>query len=131
MRKDFEIPEVSGVYIAAVKEFNEAHRTTDWNAYIVNDTPKNLEFILIVSNGYNDQQITSQMRHKLQELPPKSFAKIEFIEDSVLKLTNQFAVTYFLEGTLYEKTFVFKAGSINDSNLGPVPAMLKEGILAS
>ncbi|MFI8377667.1 hypothetical protein [Leeuwenhoekiella sp. NPDC079379] len=130
MRKDINIPEVSGVYIAAVKEFNEDHRTTDWNAYITNDTAHHLELVMIVSNGYSSNQVTSQMRHKLEKLPSKSFAKIEFIEDSVLELTNQFAVTYFLDGKLYEKTFVFAAGSIQDHNLGPVPAMLKEGVLA-
>ncbi|MDP5044004.1 MAG: hypothetical protein NWQ06_03375 [Leeuwenhoekiella sp.] len=130
MRKDIDIPEVYDVYVAAVKEFNEEHRTTDWNAYIINNTDEPLELVMIVSDGYSADQVTSQMRHKLEKLPSKAFAKIEFIEDRVLELTNQFAVTYFLGGKLYEKTFVFTAGSIKDQNLGPVPAMLKEGILA-
>ncbi|MGO4913508.1 hypothetical protein [Leeuwenhoekiella sp. W20_SRS_FM14] len=130
MRKDIDIPEVYDVYVAAVKEFNEDHRTTDWNAYIINNTDEPLELVMIVSDGYSADQVTSQMRHKLEKLPSKSFAKIEFIEDHVLELTNQFAVTYFLGGKLYEKTFVFTAGNIKDQNLGPVPAMLKEGILA-
>ncbi|RXG33112.1 hypothetical protein [Leeuwenhoekiella marinoflava] len=130
MRKDINIPEVADVYVAAVKEFNETHRTDDWNAYIVNDSDEPLELVLIVSNGYNEKKKTSLMRHKLQVLPAKSFAKIEFIEDSVLELTNEFAVTYFLDGKMFEKTFVFKAGSIKDENKAPVPSMLKEGVLA-
>ena len=77
MRKDIDIPEVTDVYVAAVKEFNETHRTDDWNAYIVNDADQPLELVLIVSNGYNEKKKTSQMRHKLQVLPAKSFAKIE------------------------------------------------------
>ena len=131
MRKDINIPEVDGVYVAAVKEFNEAHRTNDWNAYIINDLEKELEVVLIVSNGYSDKKITSQMRHKLPVLPAKGYAKIEFIEDSVLELTNEFAVTYFLDGKLFEKKFTFKPANINDKNLGPIPVMLKEGILAT
>ena len=130
MRKDINIPEVTDVYVAAVKEFNETHRTDDWNAYIVNDADQPLELVLIVSNGYNEKKTTSQMRHKLQVLPAKSFAKIEFIEDSVLELTNEFAVTYFLDGKMFEKKFIFPAGSIKDKNKGPVPSMLKEGVLA-
>ncbi|MEH6657912.1 hypothetical protein [Leeuwenhoekiella marinoflava] len=130
MRKDINIPEVADVYVAAVKEFNETHRTDDWNAYIVNDSDEPLELVLIVSNGYNEKKKTSLMRHKLQVLPAKSFAKIEFIEDSVLELTNEFAVTYFLDGKMFEKTFVFQAGSIKDENKAPVPSMLKEGVLA-
>ncbi|MFD2824942.1 hypothetical protein ACFSYG_00535 [Leeuwenhoekiella polynyae] len=131
MRKDINIPEVKDVYVAAVKEFNEAHRTYDWNAYIINDSEQPLELVLIVSNGYNEKKTTSQMRHKLQILPAKSFAKIEFIEDSVLELTNEFAVTYFLDGKMFEKKFIFPGGSIKDKNKGPVPSMLKEGVLAS
>ena len=131
MRKDIDIPKSDGVYVAAVKEFNETHRTNDWNAYIINDLNEPLELVLIVSNGYNDQKVTSQMRHKLQLLPAKGYAKIEFIEDSVLELTNEFAVTYFLGGILFEKKFVFEASSISDEKAGPIPVMPKEGVLAS
>ncbi len=131
MRKDIDIPQSDGVYVAAVKEFNETHRTNDWNAYIINDLNESLELILIVSNGYNDKKVTSQMRHKLQMLPAKGYAKIEFIEDSVLELTNEFAVTYFLDGKLFEKKFIFKASSISDDYSGPIPVMPKEGVLAS
>ena len=130
MKKDINIPEVKDVYVAAVKEFNETHRTNDWNAYLVNDTNEPLEMVLIVSKGYNSKQSTSQMRHKLQNLPAKAYAKIEFVEDSVLKLTNEFAVTYFLDGKMYDKKFIFPANSIKDANAGPVPSMLKEGVLA-
>lgn len=130
MRKDINIPEVTDVYVAAVKEFNETHRTNDWNAYLINDSDAPLEMVLIVSNGYNDSKITSQMRHKLQLLPAKSFAKIEFIEDSVLALNNEFAVTYFLDGKLYDKKFIFPSKSIQDANVAKVPVMVKEGVLA-
>ncbi|MEC7782764.1 MAG: hypothetical protein VYB38_05120 [Bacteroidota bacterium] len=130
MKKDITIPEVEGVYVAAVKEFNETHRTDDWNAYLINDTGEPLEMVLIVSKGYSAKQTTSQMRHKLQTLPAKAFAKIEFIEDSVLKLTNEFAVTFFKNGKLFDKKFIFPANSIQDSKVGPLPSMLKEGVLA-
>ena len=37
MRKDIEIPEIEGVYLAIVKEFNEVYRCEDWYAYLIND----------------------------------------------------------------------------------------------
>jgi hypothetical protein len=36
MKKDIQIPEVTGVEIAVVYEYNDVYKTDDWNVYIVN-----------------------------------------------------------------------------------------------
>ena len=36
MKKDIQIPEVSGVEIAVVFEHNDIYNTDDWNVYIIN-----------------------------------------------------------------------------------------------
>ncbi|MEH6407207.1 MAG: hypothetical protein V7767_08005 [Leeuwenhoekiella sp.] len=130
MRKDIEIPEVKDVYVAAILEFNEVHRTNDWNVYLINAKNSPLETVLIVSKGFDAERITSQMRHKLDVLPAKSFAKIEFLEDSVLKLNNEFSVTFFVGNNLFEKKFLYKPNTITKENNKALPIMLKEGILA-
>jgi hypothetical protein len=130
MRKDIEIPEVKDVYVAAVHEFNEKYRTTDWNAYIINDGKEPLEMVLIIVQGYDDKDVTTHMRHRIDLLPAKGFAKIEFMEDSVLKLNNFFSVTYFLNNKMYEKRWEFPAHSINDDNAVVLPVMVKNGVLA-
>ena len=56
--KDIIIPKVENVYVAAVKEYNELHRTEDWNIYIINNKSVALEMILIVSTGYSSDKIT-------------------------------------------------------------------------
>ena len=78
MKKDIIIPKVENVYVAAVKEYNKLHRTEDWNIYIINNKSVALEMILIVSTGYSSDKITSTMRHKLETLPPKSNAKLNY-----------------------------------------------------
>jgi len=130
MRKDIQIPEVKDVYVAAVHEHNEKYNTTDWNAYIINDGNAPLEMVLIVVQGYDDKDMTSHMRHKINVLPAKGFAKIEFMEDSVLRLNNYFSVTYFLDNKMYEKRYEFPAKSIVDDNAVTLPVMGKNGILA-
>ena len=70
------------------------------------------------------------MRHKLDLLPAKSFAKIEFIENSLLALNNEFAVTFFVNGTLYECTYIFPANQIDEKNQSILPVMGDPGILA-
>ncbi|MBL4663181.1 MAG: hypothetical protein JKY22_06430 [Flavobacteriaceae bacterium] len=130
MRKDIKIPLVKDVYVAAVREFNKDFRTNDWNVYLINDGGTPLETVLIVSEGRDDKDITPRMRHSLKLLPAKSYAKIEFLEDSVLKLNNYFSITYFMEETLYDKQFELPANSVMEDNLVVLPVMQNKGVLA-
>lgn len=129
MKKDIEIPEVKDVYIAAVREKHEEYKTLDWKAYLINDREKTLEGVLIVSKGYDGKKETSTMRHTIAELPPQSFAKIEFLQDDVLQLNNEFSVSFFTEGKMFHKKFVFRKNSINEKALQELPVMPKRGVL--
>lgn len=130
MKKDIEIPESSGIHIAAVREKNEEFQSLDWNAYIINDKNEGVEMVLIVSKGYDNKKATSTMRHSINVLPAKSFAKIEFLQDEVLQLKNEFSVTYFGDGKMYEKTFSFRKNSIKEKDADELPVMKQKGILA-
>ncbi|TDI73173.1 MAG: hypothetical protein E2O87_05645 [Bacteroidetes bacterium] len=130
MRKDIKIPKVKDVYVAAVREYNKDFRTHDWNMYIINDGKEPLETVLIVSEGRDDKNITSRMRHSLKLLPSKSYAKIEFLEDSVLPLNNYFNITYFMGDTLYDKQFELPANSALEDNAVQLPVMDVRGVLA-
>ncbi len=130
MRKDIDIPEVKGVYVAAVLEFNEDFNTNDWNAYIINDGSVALETVLIVSQGYDDHDLTAPMRRSINNLPAKGFAKIEFLENSVLRLDNFFTITYFIGDKLYDKRFELPANSVMEDNSVPLPVMERNGVLA-
>jgi hypothetical protein len=130
MRKDIVIPEVKDVYVAAVLEFNEDFKTNDWNAYIINDGSVALETVLIVSQGYDDKDLTAPLRHSIKILPAKGFAKIEFLEDSVLRLDNFFTVTYFIGEKLYDKRFELPAHSVIEDNSVLLPVMDRNGVLA-
>ena len=130
MKKDIDIPEVEEVYIAVVREENEEFRTQDWNAYIINNRKTDLETVLVVTRGFDQKDVTSTMRHSISKLPPQSFAKVEFLQEEVLKLNNEFSVSFFAEGKLYHKKFVFRKNSINEGALKEIPVMPQKGILA-
>lgn len=129
MKKDIEIPEVEGVYVAAVREKNEDFQSMDWNAYLINDRETSIDTVLIVTRGYDDKDVTSTMRHSVKELPPQSFAKVEFLQDDVLKLNNEFSVSFFADGKMYHKKFVFRKNTINEKALQEIPVMTKKGVL--
>lgn len=130
MKKDIDIPEVKSVYVAAVLEENKEFRSRDWNAYIINDKNIPLEMILIVARGYDKADSTSTMRHSIKVLPSKSYAKIEFLQDEILRLNNEFLITYFEDNKMYEKRFIFKKNSIKESGLKEIPVMNIKGILS-
>ncbi|MEZ4794804.1 MAG: hypothetical protein R2773_04905 [Flavobacteriaceae bacterium] len=130
MKKDIYIPEVKDVYVATVREFNTDFQSHDWNVYLINDGQVPLETVLIRSEGRKGEQMTAEFRHSLPLLPPQSYAKVEFLEDSVLKLNNYFTVTYFLGETLYDKRFEFPADCILEDNAVDLPVMPTQGVLA-
>ena len=131
MKKDIKIPTIEGVYMAITHEFNKIFKTNDWNAYLINDKDEPIEMILIVSHGYDGETKTSTMRHKLESLPAKSGAKIELMQDEVLKLNNEFKLTFFANNVLFDKTFLFKKNTIKESTLRTIKILEnKRGIIA-
>jgi hypothetical protein len=129
MKKDIEIPKVEGVYVAVVYEYNDIYKTNDWNAYIINDKDVDLEIVLIVTSGYNDDKITSTFRKKLDVLPKKSYAKIELMQEELFALNNTFKVSFFEGNKMFDKTYLFRKNTINLKALQPVPLMSAKGVL--
>ena len=130
MKKDIIIPEISDVEMAIVYEYNTIYNTNDWNVYLVNNNNFRLEMVVIVSKGFGDKNISSIMRKKIDVLDAHSFAKIEWIQPDLFKLTNQFQVTFFVKDRLYDKTFTFKENTIKEGALRMIPELKKRGIIS-
>lgn len=134
MKKDIIIPKVENVYVAALQEWNDDFMENTWYAYLVNDSADTLETAIVVSSAKGlingEERQTSSLRHAFVEVLPDTAVKIEMIEESVLQLDNSFMVTFFKGNTLYDKNFVFRAGTINPDNAKTeIPVIFKDGIL--
>ncbi|MBT4679599.1 hypothetical protein N9Q22_00745 [bacterium] len=130
MKKDLQIPLVSGVEIAMVYEYNELYKTDDWNVYIINNNNVDMEMIVIVSQGFSKTKKSTLLRKKLDNLPANSFAKIEFVQPELFVLNNRFQVSFFENNQLKDKTFLFKQNTIKEGSLRMIPEIKKRGILA-
>ena len=130
MKKDIEIPIAKDVYVAAIQEWNAEFLSKDWYAYIINNRNTQIDMVLVVSKGFDNDRKTSTMRHGIGMLPPKSFEKIELLQEEVLALNNEFFVTFYADGKLYERRYMFESNSINGDALNFIPIIEKEGILA-
>lgn len=129
MKKDIKIPEVKDVCVAVVQEQHLEYKTQDWNAYIINNSDVDLETVLIVSQGYTDKKMTPPMRHTIALLPARSYAKIEYLQDKVLELNNEFKITFFEGNQMFDKTYLFRKNTINQKALQAVPLMQLKGVL--
>lgn len=132
MKKDIDkhIHEVKHVYVVAAFEYNSIFKVEEWTVYLVNDNSEALETLLILSKGESASKTTSVLRKKLDVLPAKSFAKLEFLHEDVLEVDNIFQVTYFLEGKLMHKDFKFPKGSLKSKDITTLPLLTLKGIVA-
>ncbi|MDE3743171.1 hypothetical protein [Maribacter polysaccharolyticus] len=129
MKKDIEIPVAKDVFIALIHEWNDDFMAKKWNAYILNDRATPIEMVLVVSKGYDQDRKTSTMRRSITMMAAKSYAKIELVQDDVLELNNEFFVTFFADGKLFERKFLFGKNTVDESLSVDIPIIHKPGIL--
>ena len=133
MKKDIIIPEVENVFFAAVQEWSDDFMEKVWYAYLVNDSDYLIESVMVVSKAFGtidgEMKKTSLLRHAFIEVPAVSVVKVEMIEKSVLALNNEFMLTFFMDGKLYDKKFIFKANSINEKEVEEVPILFVDGVV--
>lgn len=131
MKKDIDIPVARNVHIVAVKEWDKDFTSQQWNVYLVNDREDTIEGVLVMSRGNKEDQKTSVLRHGLGTIESKTAAKVEFIPEDVLAFTNEYLVTFFAEGKLFERTVTFEAYSISEKNTEPVTILDSEGVFGT
>lgn len=132
MKKDIVSPKVEGVSMAVVREADEDGEQA-WYVYLINAKDVTLENVLISSTGYGEidgeHRATSEMRHYLESLGPKSWARIELIMEDVFALSNQYWLSFYIDGHIHDKKYIFVAGSIHEEHFTNLPLMNKRGVL--
>ncbi|WP_443939000.1 hypothetical protein [Pedobacter sp. MW01-1-1] len=117
----------------AVVLMNETPEATSWTVYLVNLKNQALNNVLISSKGYGEkdgkQVKTSVLRHFIGDMDAQSFTGVEAIDPEVFGLTNEYWLSYYIDGTIYDKKFIFLPESIIDSNLIRIPLVNKPGVM--
>jgi len=114
MKADIEDLVGNHVSVYIVRTDNKDEQGLDvWEAMLYNDSEFKLENILVNTKGYGKidsrEVSTATMRYFKDDLSPKSSFKIEPITSEVLKINNEFWITYSLNSKLYEKKLVFNS----------------------
>jgi hypothetical protein len=132
MKKDIIPPVVEDIALAIVKEQNELAEDV-WNVYMLNLKKEPIEGVLVTSKGYgsiNGEDVkTSTLRHFLDVIPAKGYARIEPIMEDLFGLSNEYWVSFYLDRVMYDKKYVFLAESIREDNFIPIPLIGKKGVM--
>lgn len=105
----------------------------DWAVYLINRKNVPLRNVLVSSKGYgtiNGEEVrTSVLRHFFDDVPPNSFVKIEKITYEVFGLNNEYLLSFYIEGDIYDRKYIFLPESITTPNLVKIPLVGLPGVL--
>lgn len=132
MKKDLPENIVEDISVAVVLE-GETPAVKNWIVYLINEKNVQLNNVLVSSKGYGEKDgkpvKTTTLRHFIGDVEGKTSAKIEAIDEEVFGLTNEYWLSYYINGTIYDKKYIFLPESIVDENLSKVPIVNKPGVL--
>jgi len=134
MKKDINIPEVIDVGIAIVREKDIETAEYVWNVYLLNLKEKEtLVNTFVSSKGYgmidNQKKKTAQVNYFLKDVLPQTGQLIEPIIEEVFALSNEYFLTFYVNGVIHDKKFVFVAESIKEEYLTTIHVLGKKGVL--
>jgi hypothetical protein len=131
MKKDIHIPKVEDVSMAVVRE--EDGPESEWGVYLINTKDVTIDDVIVSSKGYGmidgEKVETSELRHYFKGLAANSFVKVERIVEEVFGLNNQYFLTFYIDGLIHDRKFIFVPGSVAEENLVNVPIVNLPGIL--
>ncbi len=132
MKKDLPLNIVEDISVAVVLE-TESPTTKVWNVYLINEKKAAIQNVLVSSKGYGikdgKEVKTTILRHFIGDMEAKTSQKIEAIDPQVFGLTNEYWLSYYINGTIYDKKYVFLPESIVDENLIKIPLVNKPGVM--
>ena len=127
MRKDINFSPVKNVHIVIAQSYE------GWKVFLINRGIHKIENVMVTSRGYGEtkteKQQTSTLRHAIPYVDAKDFALIEPIDPSVFHLNNEYWLSYFIDGQVYDKKFIFVPDSIIEDNLIFIEELEMKGIL--
>lgn len=130
MIKDIVFPEVEDIAVAVIQE---VEGLDEYNVYLINLKFTDITNVLITSTGYGvineEHKKTSTLRHYFEVIKLQDFMTIEPISKEVFGLSNEYWISFTMNGQLMDKKFVFLPETIVETNFVNVPIINKKGVL--
>ena len=132
MKKDIPVYVVEDIAMAVVKEQSK-DKETEWNVYIINLKNEKIEGVLVASKGYGgfdgEEIRTSTLRHFLDTIEAKSYAKVELILENLFGISNEYWLSFYQGKIMYDKKYIFLPETIKEENFTNIPILNKKGVM--
>jgi hypothetical protein len=134
MREELLGPKVEGVSLALVELPIEGGEP-EYVVFLLNNRDDIMEGIIVASTGYGkdpqtgEEKKTSTLRKGIEVMLPQEAARIEPIMPDLFALNNEFWVSFWVHETMYDKRFVFEAGTIDPKKFKVIPQLKAKGIV--
>jgi hypothetical protein len=130
MIKDIQFNKVEDVAVAVAPP---SEGSEEWVVYLVNMKDRAIDGVLINSKGYGvvdgKEVKTSSLRQFFDKIEGRDFVQIEILPEQLIGLSNQFWVSFWQDGVLYDKQYIFVTESIVKDNLINIPVLNKRGVM--
>ena len=132
MIKDLPQNIVKDIAVAVALE-KESAETKIWYVYLINLKKVAIENVLITSRGYGEkdgtQVKTSTLRHMFPVIESGGYKLIEPIDEQTFGLNNEYWLSYYIGGEIFDKKFIFLPESIVELNFIKLPVINKVGVM--
>jgi hypothetical protein len=126
MKKDLDIEEVTGVYIAFLPNRD------NWSVYLINNRKEQLETVIVNASGEGKmegkEKQTATLRFLLNDIPAESVKPFELLMPDSFKLSHRYWVSYYVGNRIFDKKFVYTP-DMYDEDLQDLPVFGSPGIL--
>jgi hypothetical protein len=133
MKKDINQKKVEDLAIAIVPRTDKSKEEELWDTFLINLRDESITNVLISSSGYGEIEgegrKTTTLRHFFDEIGPLHIQLIEPIHQALFDLTNEYWVSFSLEGYMYDKRYIFVRGSISEENFTLIPFLNRKGVM--
>lgn len=132
MIKDIPFGRVEGIALAVVPDSGVAGEE-EWRVYLVNLKPDAIDGVLISSTGYGSIEgknvKTSTLRQFFERIQGQQYVQVEYIDKKLFSINNEFWVSFWHHGTMFDKRYVFVPESIIRENFTEVPLLGRRGVM--
>lgn len=134
MREDLLGPKVENVALALV-ELPIENADPEYVVFLINNRDDIMEGIIVASTGFGENPQTgesiktSTLRKGIEVMMPGEAARIEPIMPDLFEISNEFWVSFWVHETMFDKRFVFAAGTIQPKNFQLIPQLNAKGII--
>lgn len=134
MKKDIPIRKVEDMVVAVVPRMaHEEDHEEFWDSYLINLKEEPIYAVLVNSRGYGvldgEQRRTTTLRYFWEKIEPLSAVKIEPVQKSVLRLANEYWISFSFHDYLYDKKYVFVPGSLEEIHFTDIPLLARKGVM--